>query len=308
VQTILTGLVRAFLDNKNLSSNVLLAVKSMFFANPAQLDEPVEPGSMFEISASCDDARKALSQIQIQDTGQSLLDAIGIFDRWKDTTSHIPEFLQGSTLPKQKADTAYEMSQLQENAGRYLGMAFKNIDESFVEPEVEDIYRFNMLDPDYKGEKALCSVTAMGLPSFRDKVLRAQKMKELLALVLSDPSGQLLSEVKLRPHLEVIYRSSDLDPADFLKSDEEKAQEAQAAQEAQDRQQQAAVEQVKQAEIEGEQFKSDAKAKTTAIKEQAKAETQSRLADEAFKRELVMEGVRSIGGIGAKGGPNESRQ
>jgi hypothetical protein len=293
-QYILNGLLRAFIDNKRLSANVILALKRQYLANPASADEPLEPGKKIELAASCDDARKAIQQVVIQDVGASLLDGIGYFDRWKDTSS-IPEILQGATLPKQQADTAYELSQLQENAGRYLGAGLKNVDEQFIEPEITDIYRYNMMDPAYTGEKGSFIVHAIGFPTFKDKIIKAQKLKELLSLVLASP--MLTSEARIRPFLEEIFKASDVDPDVFLKTEEEKQAEADAQEKAR---LQVADEQSAMAEKQVQtKAKADAEAKSLveASKAGSKMQSDRTLAEDEFQRDILKEGIAAAKGL-----------
>jgi len=235
VQYSLNGMVRAFEDNKKLSANVITAVKKRYFANPKQ-GEKLHPGMQVDISDECPDVRHAILPIVIPDVGETLISGIERMERWGDTVSLLPNILQGFVLPKHTPDTAFEMNQLQENAGKYVGQCMRNIDEMLIEPEVWDIYVYNMRDPNRDEEGNVLDQTleeakgnyvphAQGFTGFQNKVIRGQKIKEILAMVLS--AEQLAIEAKVRPHLEVIYRSYDADPDEFLKSPEEKEQELQ---------------------------------------------------------------------------------
>lgn len=224
VQSSLIGMLRAFEDNKKLSANVTSAVKARYFNNPSQLDDII-PGKKFDISDSCDDVRKAIMPIVFPDVGESLLSGVNLMMQFKDDVSMVPTIMQGFSLPKQKADTAYELRQLTEMAGKYIGQAIRNNDEQFIEPEIQDIYEYNMIYGEDESIKVNCKVKANGFTSFQNKEIRGMRMKEALALFMS--SEILLPYVKIKPHLDIIYESMDEDPDKFIKSDEEMAQEGQ---------------------------------------------------------------------------------
>jgi hypothetical protein len=267
VQRFLNGALRAFEDNKKLTANVMMAVKRRYFKKPGELDS-VFPGKQFDVNDEVDDVRKAIMPIVFPDVGETLISAITLAEKWCDDVSLIPTFMQGFTLPKHKADTAYELSQLQQNAGKYIGQAIRNNDEFFIEPEITVLYEYNMMDPDFQG-KGNWKVHAGGFNSFQSRVLKVEEMKGLLALVLSNET--LVKEAKLRPHLEVIYKSLDEDPDDFLKSEEEKVQEQE--------QEQALIEAERQKEA--EEF--ERKVQLEIEKERVKG--QSRLEEERVESE-----------------------
>lgn len=225
IQRLYTGLVRAFVDNKKLSANVIAAVKRRLLQDPSQLDGGLSPGTILDVEDSCSDARQAISQVIIQDVGESLVSGIGLADRWKDMVSMIPELMQGFVLPKHKPDTAYETGQLLEQAGKYVGQAIRNIDEFFIEPEINDLYERIMLDDNFDAQgKGNFRCIPGGFINFKNRVIHIQQLEKVLMLALS--SEVLGAETKIRPILEEIYRNMELDPEKFLKTDDEKKAEA----------------------------------------------------------------------------------
>jgi len=238
VQASLVGMIRSFEDNKKLSANVTAAVKKRFFNKPTELDD-IEPGKMYDISDSADDVRKAIMPIVFPDVGESLMSGINLMMQMKDDVSMIPTIMQGFTLPKHTPDTAFEMRQLTENAGKYIGQAIRNNDEQFIEPEIRDIYEYNMMFGEDESIKVNAKITANGFTSFQSKEIRGERMKQALALFVS--SEFLLPHADIPPHLEIIYESMDEDPDKFLKSEEQKESEAQQQQEAQQAEEQKAI-------------------------------------------------------------------
>lgn len=220
IKVSVNGMVRAFEDNKKLSGNVMMAIKRRFLL-PTVTDE-LFPGKTFECSEACDDVRKAFNAVVIPDVGESLLSGIAMMEKWGDVVSQVPTIAQGFSLAKHKPDTLGEVQLMMENLGKYFGMVIRNIDEGFVEPEITDLYDYNMRDESYQGQKSDMKISATGFTSFHDKIIRIQKIREVLTIALTDQSGLLLREIKIRPHLEEIYKGLDIDIDQFLKTEDEK--------------------------------------------------------------------------------------
>ena len=230
VQASLIGMIRAFEDNKKLSANVTSAVKKRFFTNPNQLDDMI-PGKQYDIADACDDVRKAIMPIVFPDVGESLTSGIDLMMQLKDDVSMIPTIMQGFTLPKHQPDTAYEMRELKESAGKYIGQAIRNDDEQLIEPEVTDLYEYNMIYGEDESCKVNVKVKANGFTSFQNKEIRGERMKQALALFTANEFLQ--PHIKIKPHLDVIYESMDEDPDKYISSEEELQQMAEQAQQAQ---------------------------------------------------------------------------
>jgi len=219
-QKMVNDCVRLLIDNMMLASNVLLAGKSSYLA-PGQTNN-FYPGKFFELSDNVEDARAAIQQIIIADCSQGLMSLQQMLTAQADSDANLPKIMDGTSGVRQQ--TAFEVDQLVQNAGKYIGQVIRNVDEYFIEPIIEKIYHYNMLDgkPDAKGDFV---INGNGFSSFQSRVLRTQSIKEVLQMVMSNP--ELFKEVKLRPHIEEIYKGMDLDPVMLLKSDEEKQQEEQ---------------------------------------------------------------------------------
>jgi len=222
VQKVINGAVRAFEDNKKLSANIIAVTKRQFVPD---WDGTFKPGQEIEISDECDDARKAIAQLVIQDVGDTLLTLIGLFERYADEISQLPKILQGSVHTKDKPDTLGEMNMLQANAGKYLGSVIKNFDEGLIEPVITDFYRYNMLDPNIQKGKGNYIATALGFTSFQNQTIRLQKLMQGLGLVIQDPELRQLT--KLKDILEEIWKALDVDISQVLKTPEELQAEAQ---------------------------------------------------------------------------------
>jgi len=223
VQGSLVGMIRAFEDNKKLSANVTSAVKARFFTDASQLDDIV-PGKKYDISDECDDVRKAIMPIIFPDVGESLISGINLMMQFKDDVSMIPTILQGFTLPKHKPDTAFEVNELTKNSGKYVGQAIRNDDEQFIEPEIRDIYEYNMIYGEDEECKVNARVTPNGFTSFQNKEIRGARMQQALSMMIS--SEFLQPYCKIKPHLDVLYEAFDEDPDKFINSEDEMADTA----------------------------------------------------------------------------------
>jgi len=222
-QQVLNGMVRAFEDNKKLSANVITAVKKRYLA--PGWDGDIQPGTQLEIAEECDDARRAIQQIIIQDVGESLLDGIHLIERYNDEASQLPKIMQGETADKKSPDTAYELNQLLQNAGKYLGGVIRNYDEGHIEPWGGHFFRYNMADPNQTKGKGNFIAKAMGFSSFQDRVERLGKLMQVINLILSHEAVE--SECKLREVLTEVFKALDTDPNTVLKTADEKNEESQ---------------------------------------------------------------------------------
>ncbi|HEA68106.1 MAG TPA: hypothetical protein ENI07_14975 [Desulfobacterales bacterium] len=225
VQRLYTGLIRGYLDNLRLAGDVILALKKKYFQDPSQVDNGISPGMTIDLTDEAIRAADAIEQIVIQNVGEAYLAGIGLVERLTDIVSMLPQLLHsGVTLPKNKPNTAFEASQLEKNAGKYIGQGVRNIDEYDIEPSVWDNYEYNMMDPDFDQEaKGNFRPVAGGFTNFKNKVLTTLQIREILGLVLSHEL--LIADAKTRPHLEILYESVGFNPDNFLKSEEEKRQD-----------------------------------------------------------------------------------
>jgi len=234
IQLVLNGAIRAFEDNKRLASDVMAVIKEEMVAD---WDKTVAPGKFIPVADDVDDVRKAWQQLIVQDVGESLVSVITIFERYGDEGSNVPRIMQGDVAEKRKPDTLGELQLLMAAAGKYLGTVVGNYDRMLLEPMARRNFEWNMEDPAINKGKGNFVARARGFAAFQDRVVRVQKLMQILQLVLSHPA--LTAESKLRWILQEIAKGVDVDPDQALKSREEKAQ---------DQAEQTQMQQVQQAE------------------------------------------------------------
>jgi hypothetical protein len=213
----------SYKKNMKLSSNVLLAAKDELLSKDWK--KVLEEGGILETELDVDDINQVLKQFIIQNVGESIINGLRLSERYLDEASMLPKLLQGETAEKKAPDTAYEMNQLLQNAGKYLGQVIKNYDEGFIEPVITAFLDYNMSDPYQQKGKGNFIAEALGFTSFQDKVVRLQKIMQFLNLSLSNDA--LMAETKLRPIVEEIAKAHDQDPEQVLKTPDEKAQDQQ---------------------------------------------------------------------------------
>ncbi|MFA5187355.1 MAG: hypothetical protein WC551_12825 [Patescibacteria group bacterium] len=219
MQFVLNGAMRAFEDNKKLSANVQGFVKRRYLDSDMK---EVRPGMLHDLSEECDDAHKAYAPMVVPDVGESLLSLIALAEKYLDMETMIPKITQGIDTTQGK-ETAYEISQQVEKAGKYIGAIIRNQDEGLIEPMIERFYDYNMADPNVTKGKGNYIVKATGFNSFQDRLQRVKNLQQFLALIMQNP--KLQEDAKFKRIMEDIGKALDVDPDEYFKSEQEKAAE-----------------------------------------------------------------------------------
>lgn len=227
MQRVINGAVRAFEDNKKLSSNVLLAVREDYLA-PGALDKWV-PGKRIAISESCRSVSDAIQGINIPDIGDSVLSMLTYAERWLDEETLIPKISSGLTVNGESGKvTAYEMSTRIDRSGKYIGTVFKNFDHS-IQSFIQWVFDVNMaggdLDEACKGDYR---VQAKGFDAFNDRASRITGITQFLGAVAGNE--QMASRVNYEEPMRELCRLHNLNEEAFIKSNEQMQREAEARQ------------------------------------------------------------------------------
>lgn len=215
VQKMRNGILRLFFDNQALSANVQVAVKREHLAKDFN---SFKPGQKIDITEECKDAREAIQQVIIQDVGSTLINALGVADKWADQDSMVPIVQQGGQ--GEAKETAYELSQRLEKSGKYLAYVMQNYDDGLVEPIGKWFYDYNMADPEAPG-KGSWELYATGFSSFQDRLDKITAIRELLQVAQLLPEGR----VKMLEIFKELAKMSDVDPDQFIVSEEEAAEQ-----------------------------------------------------------------------------------
>ena len=272
---IVNGAVQSFEDNKKLSGNVILALKERMLANPLK---KLKPGTIVQLDETCADVRQAIQPVIIPDVGESLISLIQLAEKFNDDSSQIPKISQG--ISTRTPQTAFEISIQNEQAGKYMGSVVKNFDEGLIEPEITDIYKYNMADPDLHSGKGDYVVHAQGFAAFQNRVERMQALSQYLSIIMQNE--KFARTAKFREINEQIARGLDLDAADLMISREEEEQI-----EAQEQQMQAEAMQQQQAGAQqGAAALQAAEALKSAVAESEIALAQAKIEDMRQRRKL----------------------
>ena len=222
MQNVLRGTFRAIEDNIKIAGNVTLAVKERMVKN---MPKDFVIGQKILLAEECQDARQAISQIQLADMSQGLIGLFNLAKQQLDEDSMVPKVTQG--LNETTKQTAQEAAIKQAQAQKYLGMAIRNIDNGLIEPMIKKFYEYDMNDPTVEQGKGNYIVQALGFTSFQNKTERMNKLQQSLQMALANP--KLEAETKIRVIWEEIQKALDFDPDQILKTPEERQQDMERA-------------------------------------------------------------------------------
>lgn len=222
IQHSINGLLRNMDDNAKIISGIILAIKRNMLSG-AEVGDFSKRVTIFDIDPEVKgNAQEAFQQIKIDGMLEQLRSTVEHYTQMADLSSFVPRIQQGQQLDS--SDTAFELSERIERSGKYLGVVIIHVD-TFVERYSTWAYQYNMLDDAVPAEKkGVWRVKALGFTSFSNRVVRLQKLLQLLGIILQNE--QIMSLVKVRYLLEEICKAMDLDPAEVLKSPQELMDEA----------------------------------------------------------------------------------
>lgn len=217
-QLIANSIMRSLIDNKMLAANVILAMKNEFLENEF---EYIHPGTQIEISADCDDARKALQQVVIQDVAGGIESLSRLIDDKKNENSMIPQISQGVAI--NRPETAYEASKRVEEASKFMGLNIRQFDEGILEPMIAAIHKYNANDPEATRGKGSFVVHVKGYSTYQDTIVRVEMLQRWLSIILANE--QLANSYHVEKINNDIGLAMSLDVQRYQKSDEELAEE-----------------------------------------------------------------------------------
>ena len=215
-QKTLNGMIRSYEDNTKLLANLMVAVQEDLFHG--DIEDVFEEGGIMRMKGEDPsmDMSKAMKQFVFRDITGSLVKGIDMFLQFADMESHVPRAEQGQQSANPQ--TAFELQQRLERAGKYIGNAIRRFDK-IIRWIVDDFHTYNMANPEIPDGKGDFVVKALGFTSFQNRVIKLQKLMQMLTIILG--SEELSQRAKLRWLLDEITKALDLDPDELWKSDEE---------------------------------------------------------------------------------------
>lgn len=219
-QMIINGLTRAMLDNKALSSNLIMGWNPRRLA-PGQ-NKNLYPGKTFEVEEGTEDVKHALHFYSPPDNTRGIPEAINLFREFADHETGISRNMEGQFDSKDRR-TAYEMSKIAESGNKMIGGTIRNTDEGHIEPTVTGHYHYHMLTHPDEQMKGDFSPAATGYQTFLDRAKRGQDVLSLLQLSLSTQFTAQFT--KVLPFLRELAKTRDLDPDRYYPTDNELQEE-----------------------------------------------------------------------------------
>ena len=281
--------LRYWVDNKLLSSSVIIGVIASKLAREDGEDLAMFPGKVFFLRDG-ERIQDMIQQLTIVDVSGSFLEGIDKLLSLIDYESGVPRVIEGQSGIIAK--TAFETQQQESHALKQLAKVVKNIDEAIV-AGVEMIYQYVLVYGDQVGTKlGDFKVQATGVATFESKRMKMFEIDTLIQLAMSSPD--LMVHFNIRKIIEDKVKLLGVDSDKYLKSFEEvKVAQEQQAMMAQ-KQQQLAMQAVAQekmddarAKIAVEQAKSELQSGLEAAKLKAQAQLQQEAQDHDMKKKII---------------------
>jgi hypothetical protein len=214
---VIRGAFRSIEDGAKITGNPMTAVKRRFIK---QMPKELKPGLFIDLAEDCDDARKALQPVVIPDVSGAMRNLFDIAQQQNEMDSMVPRIAQGQL--EDSDQTAREASIRQAQSLKYIGMAIRNFDNGVIEEMVEKFYDYNMNDPDVQEGKGNYLAQALGFTSFQNRTERLTALNMMLERAVS------LEPVAAIANIEWIWteivKAVDMDPAQAIKTPEQKQQ------------------------------------------------------------------------------------
>ena len=225
-QKTLNGMIRSVEDNTKLLANLMVAIRENFFEG--DISDVFKEGGIMKLTNDADGVNlsEAIMQFKFNDITGSLYKGIEMFLEFADMESQVPRASQGQQSANPQ--TAYELQQRLERAGKYIGNAIRRFDK-LIRWIVDDFHTYNMANPEITDGKGDFIVKALGFTSFQNRVIKLQKLMQMLTIIISNE--ELTARAKLTWLLNEIAKALDLDPDELWKSEEQMVAENQAKQE-----------------------------------------------------------------------------
>jgi hypothetical protein len=214
VQMILNGLVRAMLDNKALSSNLMSAMNTDRLAAGQKMS--VYPGKNWVFNG-VDNIGQAIQWFSPPDNTAGMIPMFEMFQQMGDDSTGLSRMMDAQAGPANR--TAYELSTITEQGNKLVGSYIVNIDEGLTVPAVRAFYHYHMLTNPDDSLKGDFEPLATGFQSYMDKTRRLQNLQANMNLMLVNKALTALG--KWPEMLRESFKLTDLEVNRFLKTDDE---------------------------------------------------------------------------------------
>lgn len=214
-QQIINASARIILDNAAVSSGPITEVNTDLLP-PGTKAEDIKPWSVFARTGG-DPSQPMMRFYQVPNLAGPVGNLIDMFRKFADEETSMPSYSHGqhqAGLTK----TASGMSMLMGAANMSLKSVVKNIDDYLIEPLLTSFYDWNMQWGEDDSIKGDAQAVARGSTALMMKETRSEKLMQFMQLVTNEMDAQFIDRREL---LSEVATSFDLDPEDFLISEEE---------------------------------------------------------------------------------------
>lgn len=213
-QSLMNGLARLAVDNLALSGNLVFDIDESMLVPGQTMD--IYPGKTFVRHAG--GAGQAVHGISFPNTAPANMQLFKEFRQFADESTGIPSFAHGQTGVLSPTRTASGMSMLLNNASLNIKTVVRNIDDYFLKPLGEGMFRWHMqFNPDTTIQGDL-EVKATGTSSLQAKEVRSQRLNSFLQMAANPALAPL---IKLPTVLREFAVTMDIDPEEILNSPDE---------------------------------------------------------------------------------------
>jgi hypothetical protein len=214
-QQIINASARIILDNAAMSSGPITEINTDLLP-PGKKISDIKPWSVFARSGG-DPSHPMMRFYQHPNLSGPVAGLIEMFRKFADEETSMPSYSHGqhqAGLTK----TASGMSMLMGAANVSLKGVIKNIDDYLIEPLLTSFYDWNMQWNDNEDIKGDAIAVARGSSALMMREIRSERLMQFLQIVTNEVDAQFVDRRQL---LEEVAASLDLNPDDFLLSEDE---------------------------------------------------------------------------------------
>jgi len=216
-QAFVNGMLRAYVDNKNLAANLMFAIRAESLEDGSSGDLRLRPGKNWRF-ADGTNVNEAFQSITVPDITGGIMEALERAEGWGDVASGIPRVLEGEQVTGPR-ETAFEVNERVKSAAKQLGLVMKYFDERIISPLMSAFYRWNMQFSERKDIQGDFEVVATGFSTFQNQTLRGITLKNFVQMLLNFP--EQAERWNIDKMFDEIARTDNLDPDTYKYSDEE---------------------------------------------------------------------------------------
>ncbi len=223
-QELVNAATRGMINNAGASSGSQIVMTAGLVSPATQGDYAIYGDKLWimKADASIDDVRKVFGIFTIPNITPQMLTIVMHAYRVAENSSNIPLISQGQS--GETTPDTFGATQLQNNnANQLLRSVASTVDESVVEPLIDDLYEWLLLDPDINDDaKGDFQIVAKGSAALMEQSIQDQYLIQEAQFVMNPAFG-----INPKKWYAALRRSRHLDPKDVQYTEEEQQKLAQ---------------------------------------------------------------------------------